>query len=158
MSDQARLVFKTSPGVLSVSGKVDASNSDHLLDRTSEEARQSPFTLDMSGVGFLDSAGLRALLTAASRLVAEGWGPLRVRPSPAVARLFEIARVDTAPGIELDPSDAFWNPQAKPTRRACSDERGESLAWSRGRPGMLRTMPQHWDERLAGRALWSWRA
>ncbi len=99
------LAFRLEDQVLSVSGEIDASNSEELLERISAEARQSPFTLDMSEVGFLDSTGLRALLTAASRLEAEGWGPLRIRPSPAVFRFFEMARLDTAPGIEFDWSD-----------------------------------------------------
>jgi anti-anti-sigma factor len=93
------LVFEAGPGVLSVSGEIDASNSEVLLDRICQESRNGPFVLDLLDVGFMDSAGIQALLMAAHRM--EDRGPLRIKPSPAILRLFEITRLDAVPGIEV---------------------------------------------------------
>jgi anti-anti-sigma factor len=98
MTGDDNLVFTSSPGVLSVSGEVDVSNSDELLQRVCQEASDAPLLLDLSGVDFMDSAGIRAILTAADHMRG---GPLRIKPSPAIVRLFEVIRLDTAPGIEL---------------------------------------------------------
>jgi anti-anti-sigma factor len=55
------------------------------------ELPASVITVDMSGVSFMDSSGLRVLMDATTR-AREGGGDLIVaRPSAAVARLVEIS-------------------------------------------------------------------
>ena len=93
------LVFTSSPGVLSVAGEIDASNSEELLERICQEAGNGPFTLDLLEVDFIDSSGIRALLRAAARKDVQP--PLRIKPSPAVVRLLEITQLDTVPSIEV---------------------------------------------------------
>jgi anti-anti-sigma regulatory factor len=57
----------------------------------------------MIGVEFIDSSGIRALLQAAAEL--NGQRPIRILPSPAVARILEIVGLNARPEIQLDTGD-----------------------------------------------------
>lgn len=62
----------------------------------------TPLVLDFSGVSFMDSSGLRALLEGAG--LPNGGGPVVVQdPSPQVRRVFEITIPDGVPGLEIRP-------------------------------------------------------
>jgi anti-anti-sigma factor len=62
----------------------------------------APLVLDFSGVSFMDSSGLRALLEGAAN--PNGSGPVVVQdPSPQVRRVFEITIPDGVPGLEIRP-------------------------------------------------------
>ena len=74
-----------------VRGEVDIANARELyatIDNGHSRAATSVL-VDLRGVTFLDSTGLRALLTANDELD----GRLRVVPSAACLRLFDIAGV-----------------------------------------------------------------
>jgi anti-sigma B factor antagonist len=78
--------------VLTVRGELDAYSAPGLEDQVSRLIAQgvNEIELDLSGTGFLDSSGLRAILTAQRRL-SESGGKLSLRsPSEAVTRLLEI--------------------------------------------------------------------
>ncbi|HET9172907.1 MAG TPA: STAS domain-containing protein [Actinospica sp.] len=76
--------------VLFVSGEVDLAGSPHLERALAEAAGPgAPLVVDLTGVEFIDSAGLRAL-TQAELTVARLGGRLLIVPSPAAARVFEI--------------------------------------------------------------------
>jgi anti-sigma B factor antagonist len=71
-------------------GEVDAHTAPTLA-ATIAELPSGVVTLDMSGVSFMDSSGLRLLMEATTR-ARDGGGDLVVsHPSPAVARLVEIS-------------------------------------------------------------------
>ena len=77
--------------VLAVVGEIDLSNSAKLgaaLERG--RIRGTPLVVDLSRVDFCDVSGLRALLVAHQRC-ARWCAPLRIVPSPAMARLFDLA-------------------------------------------------------------------
>ncbi len=62
----------------------------------------TPLVLDFSGVSFMDSSGLRALLEGAG--LPNGGGPVVVQDaSPQVRRVFEITIPDGVPGLEIRP-------------------------------------------------------
>jgi anti-anti-sigma factor len=62
----------------------------------------TPLVLDFSGVLFMDSSGLRALLEGAGP--PNGGGPVVVQdPSPQVRHLFEVTIPDGVPGLEIRP-------------------------------------------------------
>ncbi|MET1012101.1 MAG: STAS domain-containing protein [Actinomycetota bacterium] len=62
----------------------------------------APLVLDFSGVSFMDSSGLRALLEGAG--LPNGGAPVVVQdPSPQVRHLFEITIPDGVPGLEIRP-------------------------------------------------------
>ena len=78
--------------VLTVRGELDAYSAPGLEDQigrlVSEQVDE--VVLDLSQTGFLDSSGLRAILTAQRRLT-ENNGQMKLRaPSEAVSRLLEI--------------------------------------------------------------------
>lgn len=54
----------------------------------------SSHVLDLSGLEFVDSAGLGMLLIADDEARAAGWRLTLRRPSPQAARLFEVAAMD----------------------------------------------------------------
>jgi len=60
---------------------------------------EDPVVLDFSGVTFMDSSGLRALLQWAG---SDDCGPVVMKdPSPQVVRLMEITIPDGAPGLRV---------------------------------------------------------
>jgi anti-anti-sigma factor len=84
-----------------ISGEVDISNEQtfsSLLDP--EVARGGDITLDLSGLGFMDSSGVRVLLRHAGRLV--GRGTLRVTGIGAsLRRTFDVMGIARAPGLVI---------------------------------------------------------
>jgi anti-sigma B factor antagonist len=82
-------------------GELDMATADGLsqLLRDAAEGGGS-VKLDFSGVSFMDSSGLRALLDAATRR--NGSGPVvLVNPSPQVRRVLDISIPDGTPGLEV---------------------------------------------------------
>jgi anti-anti-sigma factor len=78
--------------VLGVRGELDAYSAPGLEEQVTKliGEQADDVVLDLSQTGFLDSSGLRAILTAQRRLIESG-GQLRLRaPSEAVTRLLEI--------------------------------------------------------------------
>lgn len=78
--------------ILTVRGELDAYSAPGLEDQVGRLIGQGVgmIVLDLSGTGFLDSSGLRAILTAQRRL-SEGGGTMTLRaPSEPVTRLLEI--------------------------------------------------------------------
>lgn len=90
------------PCRVSVSGELDiadASALESLLSRRAEEAGAQGVELDLGGVGFIDSHGVRALARA-SRATQEAGSRLTVaRVSPPVRRMMELAGMLEALGI-----------------------------------------------------------
>jgi anti-sigma B factor antagonist len=81
-----------SRAVLTVRGELDAYSAPGLEDQITRLIgdRIAEVVLDLSETGFLDSSGLRAILTAQRRL-GENSGRLMLRaPSEPVTRLLEI--------------------------------------------------------------------
>jgi anti-sigma B factor antagonist len=78
--------------VVSVRGELDAYSAPGLEDQVARltDGGVSNVVLDLSGTGFLDSSGLRAILTVQRRL-REHNGQMALRsPSEPVTRLLEI--------------------------------------------------------------------
>jgi anti-anti-sigma factor len=81
-----------SRAVLTVRGELDAYSAPGLEDQIARLVAEhiNEVVLDLSQTGFLDSSGLRAILTAQRRL-GESGGEMRLRaPSEPVTRLLEI--------------------------------------------------------------------
>lgn len=79
--------------VITVAGEIDSSNCDRLQELLREQGAAGgavAVDVDLSGVTFIDSSGLRALLVGQQAINATN-GSLRVsNPSDNVRRLFEI--------------------------------------------------------------------
>ena len=84
-------------------GELDMATADGLIDLLRATAdSDDPIVLDFSGVQFMDSSGLRALLQAAG---SEDCGPVVVKdPSPQVRRLLEISIPEGVPGLRVRPA------------------------------------------------------
>jgi anti-sigma B factor antagonist len=75
--------------VITVSGELDMSNADTLASAVSSAATRNPELLvfDLSGLRFMDSAGIAVLIGASSQVKA-----VRLRsPSLAVRRVVELS-------------------------------------------------------------------
>ena len=100
-------LFQASPtdAGLAIAGDLDVSNHEvlrSLLVTTTASADGEPLLLDLAGVGFLDLAGVRALLLGTLDHRQAG-GQVRLHaPQPHVAELLRLLAVDQAEGILLE--------------------------------------------------------
>lgn len=93
--------------VLSVRGEVDISNAMTLRVAIYQIQRPgNPLIADLSGVTFMDSSGLCALLKASKTAAARGVC-LLVVPSAKVARLFGLTRVGSSLSVQPTLSQAL---------------------------------------------------
>ncbi len=91
--------------LIEVRGELDLANADAVATAIAGVANGGVTTLDLSGIRFLDSTGLRMLLVNA-RTFGDG---LSIIPSPAVTRTIEIAGV-----TDRLPIDQSWPPSPDP--------------------------------------------
>ena len=95
MSDDLLTIEATSDGddrvVLVVEGELDPSTSPQLDERLDDDVVAGrTVVLDLRGVQFVDSSGLRTLIGASSRL---GDRLVIRQPSAVVTRLFELTGI-----------------------------------------------------------------
>ena len=85
---------------VSLQGEIDMAVADEVTAALLQGVEAGIPVVDMSEVTFIDSSGLRALLSVAQTL--NGSGPLVLRrPSPAVTRILRIALPNGGPGLEV---------------------------------------------------------
>lgn len=91
-------VDRNGPGaVLSVTGEVDLTSAPRLDDEVTSliEGAVTDLVIELRGVSFMDSTGLRVLLKA-SKLIDSNGGKLQLaQPSEPVRRLLEVSGLDT---------------------------------------------------------------
>jgi anti-sigma B factor antagonist len=81
--------------ILLVTGEIDLATAPRLgLAIEAALTDDAPLVVDMTGVGFLDSSGARALALADGMAVARG-GRLLLVPSERVSQVFEIANLES---------------------------------------------------------------
>ena len=83
--------------LIEVGGRVDSMNANQLGEALSSEIDQghTNVVLDLAGVEYMSSAGLREIVTALKK-VKRASGDLRVaQPSDRVLEIFEMAGLDT---------------------------------------------------------------
>jgi anti-sigma B factor antagonist len=86
------LAITTTANGFAVVGEIDAHTAPKISEAVAE-ATTTSLEIDLSGVDFVDSSGLRTLIEAHQRFEANGGSLTLVRPSPVVARLFDISGV-----------------------------------------------------------------
>ena len=98
------LISGNEPGVLVVEGELDSANRP-LFERAITEAVRAggPLVLDVSGVTYMDSSALQALI-AAVESISPGWLALRGVHGPT-ERLMKITNVGRMPGLRIIPSE-----------------------------------------------------
>jgi anti-anti-sigma factor len=84
-------------------GELDMATADDLSRLLRDASTEGdPIVLDFSGVSFMDSSGLRALLERAGQ--ANGDGPVVIlNPSAQVRRVLDISIPGGTPGLEVRP-------------------------------------------------------
>ena len=87
-------------GVVTLVGELDMAQADAFLAWTGTNVDgHGDVVLDCTALTFLDSSGIRAILTLASR----NQGTVTIRcPSPAVRKVLEITRVDELSGVTVE--------------------------------------------------------
>jgi anti-anti-sigma factor len=82
-------------GRVAVRGELDAHTATLLTDHLAVwSPTVSELALDLSGVSFIDSSGLRVLIETHQRAVECSYGLVLESPSHTVSRLLEIAGLD----------------------------------------------------------------
>ncbi|MBN1286594.1 MAG: STAS domain-containing protein [Anaerolineae bacterium] len=83
--------------LIELSGRIDSTNATELGDALNEsiDAGRNQIVLDLSGIEYMSSAGLREMVAALKR-VRKGTGDLRIaNPSDRVKEVLELAGLDT---------------------------------------------------------------
>jgi anti-anti-sigma factor len=89
-------------GVVWLSGELDLASADRFSEVASTALDgQREFVVDLSGLSFLDSTGIRAMLALAART---DRGVVLRDPPPNVRRILEITAVGGHSGIRIEPS------------------------------------------------------
>jgi anti-anti-sigma factor len=86
-------------------GEIDLATVDRVreaIDREQDDA--SVVVMDLREVGFLDTSGLRLVLSTAGRAASDGFELRVVRGPRAVQRVFEVAGLDTRLPFVDEPS------------------------------------------------------
>lgn len=93
---------------LTVTGEIDLSNAESLYKALTQAlAPGSPVIVDLTGVGFIDSRGLGALVRAQHEAVQIATAPILLIPSDPVARVLELAGTDGIIPVYRDQAEAL---------------------------------------------------
>ena len=82
--------------LVEITGEADVTNTDELRRLLDDEVAQQPRTLiiDLSGLRFMDSSALHALLRVNRALDRQGGVLALVSPQPAVAKILRLTTAD----------------------------------------------------------------
>jgi anti-anti-sigma factor len=90
------------PRTFKVSGELDISNADHLVETLVEPLRTGgDVLLDVSDLRFIDSSGVRALVQTAISLEGRGRLVLR-RPQGPVLRVLDLMGLDKLGTLDIE--------------------------------------------------------
>jgi anti-anti-sigma factor len=102
----SRLSFDGAGSTLVVAGELDAHSAPALRERLGVSTGGDEIALDMSGITFMDSSGLRVLIDAHQEAADRDRRLVVVEPSASVRRVLEIAGVlDHLDVRDASPSD-----------------------------------------------------
>ena len=82
--------------LVQIAGEVDVTNTDELRHLLDDEVSRQPRVLivDLSGLRFMDSSALHALLQANRSMDRQGGVLALVSPQPAVAKILRLTTAD----------------------------------------------------------------
>jgi anti-sigma B factor antagonist len=95
--------------VVRLAGELDLSQADNFSEELSRAEASDPpvLVVDLRGVSFMDSTGLRLLLAALRRAEPAGRRLVIVRGQEQVRELFRVARLDDVFELVDDPEEGF---------------------------------------------------
>jgi anti-sigma B factor antagonist len=79
---------------LMLSGELDLSGTDRLLSESKNVPDGGTLTLDLTGLSFMDSSGLKVLMNLDRRSKREGWSLAIENPHGQVLQLLELCGFD----------------------------------------------------------------
>lgn len=88
----------TTPGTATLSGRLDAAESDHALAALSSHT--GPLVLDCERLEYISSAGIAVIMQTYKRLLAGGHALRMTRLTPRVRNVFVYAGLAELLGIE----------------------------------------------------------
>lgn len=89
-------------GELALSGEVDLSNADQVPEAVAALApAEGDLVLDVSDLRFIDSTGVRLLLTLAADRGQRGGNLVLERPGGVVRRVLGLMGIERAPYLEI---------------------------------------------------------
>jgi len=101
VNDLLQVLRTATPRSIRLVGELDASNADGLVESLQEEIETGgDLVLDISGVSFVDSMGLRSFLRIATALEPSGKLVLQ-GPRRTVARTMELIGIEKLPNIAV---------------------------------------------------------
>jgi anti-anti-sigma factor len=89
-----RLTISVSGSTVQVAGELDAYSAPALETALAEHGRDADLRLDLSQVSFIDSTGIRVVVTTDNRLREVDHRLVVVAPSPSVLRLLQLTSLD----------------------------------------------------------------
>jgi len=97
-----RLSVATLTGGWTLAGEIDAFSSAELAEAFTQTpaVADGVIEVDVAGITFIDSSGLRVLLELADRVAAAGGRVALRNPSAVVSRIIEITGLETTFGLD----------------------------------------------------------
>ena len=94
--------------LVEVTGEADVTNTDELRRLLDDEVAQQPrmMIIDLSGLRFMDSSALHALLRTNRSMDREGGVLALVSPQPAVAKILRLTTADRLIPVFASVADA----------------------------------------------------
>lgn len=99
--DSANLEVEHRPEGLAVTGEIDAHTAQTMRDALVPTPVGSELRVDLSGVTFIDSSGLRVLIEVHQAMQHDGGRLVLSTPSAQVVRVFRVAGL--AAILDIDP-------------------------------------------------------
>ncbi|HYZ10363.1 MAG TPA: STAS domain-containing protein [Actinomycetota bacterium] len=95
------LTIEDTPNGCRLVGEVDSTNADRLRDHIAERVEPDrDFIVDCTGLGFMDSSGVHAILVVARQM---GGGALVFRGcGPTLRRLFEVVGLERMAPVVIE--------------------------------------------------------
>ena len=108
VADDAPLRAERRPETIVLVGEIDAYTEARVREALTHGPDSGDLRVDLSGVTFMDSSGLRVALEVHQRLTREGRRLVLVAPPRAVTRLIEVAGLVSHLHVEppIDVADA----------------------------------------------------
>ena len=96
-------------GCVALRGRLDAEGADRIGTRftAATVAQARPTAVDLSGVTFMGSMGIRLLISAAKGLRTKGARLVLFGPQPLVRELLEESAIDQIIDVAVDEEDAL---------------------------------------------------
>ncbi len=90
------------PRRLQVTGELDLATADDLVVKVTglSSGSSGDLVLDLRGLEFVDSTGIRALIGVAAQV--RGGSLVLEAPNPTVRRVLELVRADSFPNVRID--------------------------------------------------------